>query len=135
MSSNSAIGHDGDDPHNSEDSTEVSSHREGGGSVRPSQIRGKESRAPRGSEGEASINAEQAAFMRNLLNLLRQAALNLTTMAPPPKRDSVFDLKKMGAEKFYGDKTDLGMSEDWLVSTSRVLKTLKCTPEEKLRCI
>ena len=51
MSTNYAIGRGGSDPHGVEDDHEVSSHREGGGSVRQGDIREGESQVPRG-QGE-----------------------------------------------------------------------------------
>ena len=118
MSENSAIGHGGSDPHDGEDSVDVSSHREGGGSVRASQIPEPEPHAPGANEGNAGANVDPATFMANFLNLLGQAAPNVAP-TPPRKRDPVLELKKMGAEKFYGDRADPELAENWLVSTAQ----------------
>ena len=92
------MGHGGSNPHEEEGHPEVSSHQEGGDSIGQSEI-------PEGAGGNAGANADPAAFMANLINLLGQAAPNIAP-APPQKKDPVLELKKMGAEKFYGDKAD-----------------------------
>ena len=82
------------------------------------------------------INLEQEVLAQNLAAVLGGIIPNLNAPATSTKRrDPIFDLQKMGAEKYDKPATDPAGAEDWLRSTTRVLTLLNCTPEEKVRCL